>query len=46
MRILWIILLLLFLYTDKRYDLDDHYLMRYNKQETVDEIYKDKSWKL
>jgi hypothetical protein len=37
-RIYWIILLLLFYYTHKRYDIDEYHFMRYNKQITVDEI--------
>jgi hypothetical protein len=39
-RVLWVCFLLMFLYTDKRYDLDDHYVMPYNKGATVDEIYR------
>jgi hypothetical protein len=39
-KFLWTILLLLFLYTEKRYDIDDHFEMPYNKQTTVDEIYR------
>jgi hypothetical protein len=35
-RIYWIILLLLFIYNDKRYDIDDYYQMRYNGQITID----------
>jgi len=37
-RILWIILLLFFIYTQKRYDIDDHYEMRYNNFLTRDLI--------
>jgi hypothetical protein len=37
-KILWIILLLLFIYTQKRYDIDDHYEMRYNNYLTRDLI--------
>ncbi len=40
MRYAWIILLLLFLYNDKRYDLEDHSEMPYNKAITLDEIYR------
>jgi hypothetical protein len=39
-RLLWIILLLLFIYTQKRYDIDDHYEMRYNNFLTRDLIWK------
>lgn len=39
-RVLWVCLLLMFLYTDKRYDIDDHREMPYNRQITSDEIYK------
>jgi hypothetical protein len=39
-KIFWIILLLLFLYNAKRYDIDDHAEMPYNKGNTVDEIYR------
>jgi len=37
-RIGWIILLLLFFYTQKRYDIDEHWIMRYNNIETIDLI--------
>jgi hypothetical protein len=37
-KILWIILLLFFIYTQKRYDIDDHYEMRYNNYLTRDLI--------
>ena len=37
-KILWIILLLLFLYTHKRYDVDEYYQMRYNNFLTKDLI--------
>jgi hypothetical protein len=37
-KLLWIILLLLFIYTQKRYDIDDHYEMRYNNYLTRDLI--------
>jgi hypothetical protein len=37
-KFLWIILLLLFIYTQKRYDIDDHYEMRYNNYLTRDLI--------
>jgi hypothetical protein len=37
-RVYWIILLLLFFYTQKRYDIDDHFEMRYNKQITSDRM--------
>ena len=37
-RIYWIILLLLFFYTQKRYDIDDNSEMPYNRCVTVDKI--------
>jgi hypothetical protein len=37
-KILWIILLLFFIYTQKRYDIDDYYEMRYNNYLTRDLI--------
>ena len=37
-KLLWIILLILFLYTAKRYDIDDHYEMCYNNYLTKDLI--------
>jgi len=37
-KLLWIILLLLFIYNQKRYDIDDHYEMRYNNYLTRDLI--------
>jgi hypothetical protein len=37
-RIYWIILLLLFFYTQKRYDIDDNSEMPYNVGVTVDKI--------
>ena len=37
-KLLWIILLLLFIYTQKRYDIDEYYIMRYNNYLTKDLI--------
>ena len=37
-RIYWIILLMLFFYTQKRYDIEDHVEMPYNRCVTVDKI--------
>lgn len=39
-RVYWIILLMLFFYNSKRYDIDDKWEMPYNKGVTVDEIYR------
>jgi hypothetical protein len=39
-KIFWVILLLLFLYNGKRYDLDDHAEMPYNRTITADEMYR------
>lgn len=36
----WIFVLVLFLYTSKRYDIDFEWEMRYNSQITADEIFK------
>ena len=40
-NIYWIILLLLFFYTNKRYDIDEYYEMRYNIHTTKDKIIGD-----
>ena len=37
-KVYWIILLLMFYYTHKRYDIDEYHFMRYNKQITSDGI--------
>ena len=39
-RVYWIILLMLFFYNNKRYDIDDHYEMPYNIGITSDEMYR------
>ena len=39
-RVYWIILLLLFFYTQKRYDIDDHREMPYNVGVTLDKMYR------
>jgi hypothetical protein len=39
-RIFWVILLLLFLYNGKRYDIDEHKESPYNGGVTVDEMYR------
>ena len=35
-KIYWVILLLLFFYNHKRYDIDDKWEMPYNRQITID----------
>ena len=39
-KVFWIILLMLFLYTHKRYDIDDKWEMMYNRIITSDQIYR------
>lgn len=39
-RVYWVILLLLFFYNGKRYDIDDHSEMPYNIGTTIDQMYR------